>query len=620
MFILKRFLSIVFCLFILVLGNLTEMNKAFAYTDIDDSHANNEAIEFLTQIGAVEGYSDGAFKPEGTINRAEFLKMALEVSGKFSEVEEGGNCFPDVTDQWFAKYVCFAKANSIVDGYPDGFFYADREINFVEAAKMMVGILDIEYSKEPNAHYWFEPFLKTLSSKEIIPVTITSTDKYVNRGEVAEMLWRALEEEDLDVESLIYYFSASNIDIYTRLYKKYASKDGDLYYTNSKIEGGDISTFEALGDNYARDKNHLYYYFSVFEGVDFNTLELLGDGYAKDKNAVYPPNKDGATFDPNTFEVLDGDYVKDKDYVYLSGIQIEGVDAGTFEVLGSGYSRDKGSLYTRWLNAGVVDFDTFEILDHPFSKDKNHVYEVRDWNFLSISHNVLEELDPATAEVIKFEFIGDKDHVYCSNILIEGVTVENFEFVDHFSYVKGAELVYSVAGLPQDCDLRELDGVDASTFEYLGSKYSKDANSVYYFDILLTDADVGTFEVLDAYAKDQNSVYFWNASIEGVDVDSFVEKGPYYGVDKDQIYYCYNSVEGSDAASFEDLGRTDMYGYFKDKDTVYFMGHKDCDFFIELKDVDVETFEFLGEGYTKDKNSVYYENKKVEGQKLLHLK
>ena len=62
-------------------------------------HEYEEAIKFLKDQGIVEGYPDGNFRPDQEINRAEFTKI---VGGSvFTEIA-GEDCFPDVHDEWFA--------------------------------------------------------------------------------------------------------------------------------------------------------------------------------------------------------------------------------------------------------------------------------------------------------------------------------------------------------------------------------------------------------------------------------------------------------------------------------------------------------------------------------------
>lgn len=137
--------------------------------------------------GVVEGYSDGSFRPGNTINRAEFLKIILE--GRSNSIAfSGSNCFPDVGNEWFAKYVCTAKNEGIIGGYPDGTFQPGREINFVEASK----IVALAFGQEAQEHgsQWYEGYVKALESSKAIPPTIDGLERRINRGEMVEMMWR----------------------------------------------------------------------------------------------------------------------------------------------------------------------------------------------------------------------------------------------------------------------------------------------------------------------------------------------------------------------------------------------------------------------------------------------
>ena len=107
-----------------------------AFSDVDSGNENYEAIKSLKDDGVLEGYGDGSYKPDDTINRAEFLKIVMMSYGY--EVEGYSDCFPDVTDQWFAPYVCKAENLGIVSGYDSGYFLLNSTINFAEVSKLLL--------------------------------------------------------------------------------------------------------------------------------------------------------------------------------------------------------------------------------------------------------------------------------------------------------------------------------------------------------------------------------------------------------------------------------------------------------------------------------------------------
>ncbi len=165
--------------------------SALAFSDVSTKTGYSTAIEALQQKGVIQGYADGSFKPLDGINRAEFLKILLESRGEVSA--DMANCFPDVTNEWFARYVCIAKEEGIVSGYPDGTFHPEDPINFVEASKM----LSLAYSQhtESNGGEWYEGYGRALESSKAIPPTVAGLDSDLRRGEMAEMMWRLSEEK-----------------------------------------------------------------------------------------------------------------------------------------------------------------------------------------------------------------------------------------------------------------------------------------------------------------------------------------------------------------------------------------------------------------------------------------
>ncbi|MFC1647527.1 S-layer homology domain-containing protein [Patescibacteria group bacterium] len=93
------------------------------------------------ELGIVEGYEDGNFRPDNIVNRAEALKILLLAKG----VDLTGYdllsalSFSDVTeDLWYVLYVAYAVDNGIVEGYDDGTFRGGNDILRAEMAKITV--------------------------------------------------------------------------------------------------------------------------------------------------------------------------------------------------------------------------------------------------------------------------------------------------------------------------------------------------------------------------------------------------------------------------------------------------------------------------------------------------
>lgn len=164
-------------------------NLAFAYfVDVSTSNPYYDAINYVDNADIAHGYSDGTFRPYNLINRAEFTKIIVEATVAIDEIY-GNNCYTDVTDQWFAEYVCTAQRKGIATGYPNGSFGVAENIDFVDASKII--ILGFNYTPGQNTtNTWYQPYVSILSNKNAIPTSLTGLSQNINRGEMSEIIYR----------------------------------------------------------------------------------------------------------------------------------------------------------------------------------------------------------------------------------------------------------------------------------------------------------------------------------------------------------------------------------------------------------------------------------------------
>ena len=130
-----------FVITLLLLVFTVNRGEAFsAFQDVVQTHTNYDAILYLQQNQVIQGYSDGSFRADTTINRAEFTKIvvrAISTEKERAEYKKEG-CFPDVAgSQWFTEFICYAKAKGIIKGYVSGQFKPSDTINFAEASKII---------------------------------------------------------------------------------------------------------------------------------------------------------------------------------------------------------------------------------------------------------------------------------------------------------------------------------------------------------------------------------------------------------------------------------------------------------------------------------------------------
>lgn len=175
------------------------------FSDVSEFAINYLAIKFLYDNSIVTGYADGTFGPDNTINRAELLKVLVEGQGVTPSEEIYRDCFPDVSNEWFAKYICYAKESGWISGYPDGTFQPGNAVNKVEALKMLLESQNIPLSEEWTVEFWdisesdwFGPYIQTASELGLLEEEggyfLPGEER--NRKGLAENLYRLLRHLD----------------------------------------------------------------------------------------------------------------------------------------------------------------------------------------------------------------------------------------------------------------------------------------------------------------------------------------------------------------------------------------------------------------------------------------
>ena len=200
-----------------------EIQPANFYSDVRSDSREAAGINLLTREGVVEGYGDRHFGPSRLVNRAEFLKIAILASPDGYEPEGTEGCFPDVkTGDWFAPYVCTAKAAGIVSGHADPTLPQDQwvfrpaeSVTYDAALKMLV-LLYRHPIPDVQGEDWAEPYYQAAVSKGVdLPIRITF-DTPMTRGMSARLAGAFMAEHagQLDeyrlAESGIYGSSASS--------------------------------------------------------------------------------------------------------------------------------------------------------------------------------------------------------------------------------------------------------------------------------------------------------------------------------------------------------------------------------------------------------------------------
>jgi hypothetical protein len=176
------------------------------FTDVSKTNPNYQAIKYLEEKGIVGGYPDGTFKPNNTVNRVEALKM-LMTAFDLKAGPAGSLPFSDTDNSaWYATTVATALDQSIVKGYSDGTFRPDATVNKAEYLKMLFNTGGIKpadtvaanpYADVPK-DAWYAGFAYLTNKKNLldVPNNRLSAGSGMTRGEVAETIYRLMYIQD----------------------------------------------------------------------------------------------------------------------------------------------------------------------------------------------------------------------------------------------------------------------------------------------------------------------------------------------------------------------------------------------------------------------------------------
>ena len=120
-------------MFARLLTEQMEANKSYpaSFSDVTSAHWAANYIGYMEQFGIVRGYSDGTFRPNAPITRAEFAAICC----RFEKLTSGTVTFSDVpASHWAAKSVTYAATRGWVTGYADGTFKPGNNITRAEVA------------------------------------------------------------------------------------------------------------------------------------------------------------------------------------------------------------------------------------------------------------------------------------------------------------------------------------------------------------------------------------------------------------------------------------------------------------------------------------------------------
>jgi hypothetical protein len=191
----------------IIFGSLllsAEVNAQPVLPDIQGNWAQ-QPIQKLIDLGVIDGYPEGVFKPDQPITRAEFAKI---VAKAFHYDPGSKRLAPDIAGNWAESYINAVGGQKIMNAFADGSFKPGENLNRAQLVTMLSRIVHLgtpqeKYTPEWPASFtdvstghWAFRYVEIATKLELLPPDYKNQfqpDKLVTRAEAAWMI-RALSQ------------------------------------------------------------------------------------------------------------------------------------------------------------------------------------------------------------------------------------------------------------------------------------------------------------------------------------------------------------------------------------------------------------------------------------------
>ena len=184
--------------------------NATRFSDVADNYTAT-AIETLRLMGVLDGYSDGTFRPNAALTRAQFCKMAVYAMDGSSELGRYSTVtiFPDVKPSfWASSYINMAAKKGVIAGFADGKFKPNQTVTAGQAVTILMRGLG--YKDANMGGVWPQGYMAEAKTCGLLKSTgITSAYSALTRGQAAKLFLNLFEAKRGTGEGAVVLFNYS---------------------------------------------------------------------------------------------------------------------------------------------------------------------------------------------------------------------------------------------------------------------------------------------------------------------------------------------------------------------------------------------------------------------------
>ena len=167
-----------------------------AFTDQADIKAT-DAVNMLSSLGVITGYTDGSYQPNKVVTRAEMAKMIFVVRNNKiddSAYQSNYSKLTDISNHWAKGYIKFCESQGIIAGKGNNKFDPDSPVTGVEAAKMLLVVSGYDPDKAGlTGSAWRTNVLKYAGAAGILDDVNSALEQGLPRQYAAQMIYNTLD-------------------------------------------------------------------------------------------------------------------------------------------------------------------------------------------------------------------------------------------------------------------------------------------------------------------------------------------------------------------------------------------------------------------------------------------
>ncbi len=185
-----------------------------SFNDVPNTHPNFTAIMELKSKGVITGYPDGTFKPDKEINRVETLKIILLGAGINTIGAKSKAMFGDISaKEWYYPYLNTALDKQIINGYPDGTFKPQQTVSLAENLKILINTKGIDISElvvvnNPYADalkdQWYSKYVQYAKNNNWISADSNNSiypAQGMTRGKLAQLIYNSIHNKPVEEQT-----------------------------------------------------------------------------------------------------------------------------------------------------------------------------------------------------------------------------------------------------------------------------------------------------------------------------------------------------------------------------------------------------------------------------------